>query len=51
MSSVVIANSVQEALNVPEWKEVVFEEMRALEKNATWEKVNLPLGKTIVGCK
>ena len=42
MSSVVIPNNVQEVLNVPEWKKAIFEEMRALEKNATWEKVNLP---------
>ena len=51
VSSVVIPNNVQEALNVPEWKEAIFEEVRALEKNATWEKVDLPHGKTIVGCK
>ena len=29
----------------------MYEEMRALEKNATWEKVKLPEGKTVVGCK
>ncbi|RVW39537.1 Retrovirus-related Pol polyprotein from transposon RE1 [Vitis vinifera] len=29
--------SVQEALQVPEWKKAIFEEMRALEKNHTWE--------------
>ncbi|KAH9658679.1 protein kinase domain-containing protein [Citrus sinensis] len=49
--SVVIPKSVYEALNVPEWKEAMLEEMRALEKNATWEKVDLPDGKTTVGCK
>ena len=51
VSSVVIPKSVYEALNVPEWKEAMLEEMRALEKNATWEKVDLPDGKTTVGCK
>ena len=25
--------------------------MRALDKNATWEKVDLPQGKAAVGCK
>ena len=25
--------------------------MKALEKNNTWEKVNLPKGKTSMGCK
>ncbi|KAH9791507.1 hypothetical protein KPL71_003788 [Citrus sinensis] len=29
----------------------MLEEMRAREKNATWEKVDLLDGKTIVGCK
>ncbi|KAM7485815.1 hypothetical protein LguiA_001824 [Lonicera macranthoides] len=51
VSNVVIPNNVQDALNVPEWREAVYEEMRALEKNATWEKVKLLEGKTAVGCK
>ena len=29
----------------------MLEEMRALEKNRTWELVNLPQGKQLVGCK
>ena len=33
------------------WKKAVFEEMKALEKNNTWEKVNLLEGKTSMGCK
>eukprot|EP00261_Vitis_vinifera_P037727 XP_019078970.1 PREDICTED: uncharacterized protein LOC109123500 [Vitis vinifera] len=40
-----------EALQVPEWKKAIFEEMRALEKNHTWEVMGLPKGKTTVGCK
>lgn len=51
LSIVEIPKNIQDALRVPEWKEAVFEEMRALEKNGTWEIVNLPKGKTIVGCK
>ena len=39
------------ALQILEWKEVVFEKMKALEKNKTWEMVDLPIGKTTVGCK
>ena len=46
-----IPNTVQVALKVPEWKKAVFEEMKALEKNCTWELVDLPRGKTTVGCK
>lgn len=50
-SGVVISNNVHEALKVLEWKEAIFEEMKALEKNTTWEPVYLPKGKTVVGCK
>ncbi|WVZ69158.1 hypothetical protein U9M48_017993 [Paspalum notatum var. saurae] len=35
----------------PMWREAMLEEMRALEKNKTWELVDLPLGKQPVGCK
>ncbi|RVX17752.1 Retrovirus-related Pol polyprotein from transposon RE2 [Vitis vinifera] len=35
----------------PQWKEAVMEEIRALEKNETWEVMNLPRGKKPVGCK
>ncbi|KAK3022262.1 hypothetical protein RJ639_047656 [Escallonia herrerae] len=36
---------------VPEWKEAILEEMRALEKSGTWEVMELPKKKKIVGCK
>jgi hypothetical protein len=42
LSCMEIPNTVQDALKVPEWKEAVFEEMKALEKNGTWELVDLP---------
>ncbi|KAG6491768.1 hypothetical protein ZIOFF_046706 [Zingiber officinale] len=51
LSNVDIPKNVQEALQVPKWKEVVLEEMRALEKNNTWKIVTLPTGKRTVGCK
>ncbi|WKA00381.1 hypothetical protein VitviT2T_018738 [Vitis vinifera] len=51
LSLVEIPKNVQEALQVPEWKKAIFEEMRALEKNHTWEVMGLPKGKTTVGCK
>ena len=35
----------------PKWKEAMLEEMKAFEKNKTWELVDLPPGKQPVGCK
>ncbi|KAA0041222.1 vacuolar protein sorting-associated protein 26A-like [Cucumis melo var. makuwa] len=43
---------IQENLTkCPEWKNVVMEEMKALEKNNTWEIFSLPKGHKPVGCK
>ena len=51
LSAVEIHKNVQETLKTPKWKEVVLEEMRALEKNKTWKVMTLLVGKNIVGCK
>ena len=51
VSSIVIPRSIEEALNVPEWKTTVLEEMRALKQNNTWSLVELPKDKSVVGCK
>ncbi|XP_074335810.1 retrovirus-related Pol polyprotein from transposon RE1 isoform X1 [Apium graveolens] len=51
IDQVSIPNSVQEALQIPEWKTATLEEMRALEKNKTWKITTLPPGKRVVGCK
>lgn len=51
MSVVIIPTRVQEALNDPKWAEAMIEEMRALEKNQTWDLVTFPEGKKPVGCK
>jgi hypothetical protein len=37
--------------NRDKWKEVMKDEMNALERNATWELVELPRDKNTVGCK
>ena len=46
-----ILNSIQEALKDKKWKEIVQEEIRALYKNGTWELVEHPSGKKVIGCK
>ena len=51
LSTVSIPNSVQEALANPRWKAAMNEEMKSLQKNETWELVDRPLGKKLVGCR
>eukprot|EP00257_Ricinus_communis_P018038 XP_015576623.1 uncharacterized protein LOC107261488 [Ricinus communis] len=51
LSTVSIPNSVQEALSDPKWKAAMNDEMKALQKNETWELVNCPAGKKPVGCR
>ncbi|RVW90198.1 Retrovirus-related Pol polyprotein from transposon TNT 1-94 [Vitis vinifera] len=46
-----IPSNIQEALQQPEWKTAIQEEIQALEKNGTWEISELPEGKRPVGCK
>ncbi|KAJ9556963.1 hypothetical protein OSB04_011577 [Centaurea solstitialis] len=46
-----VPNSIHEALQSPAWKDATFEEIKALEKNQTWEITYLPPGKKTVGCK
>ncbi|CAL2225705.1 unnamed protein product [Prunus armeniaca] len=51
LADISVPNSVTEALEDPKWKEAMNEEMRALQKNVTWELVPLSHGKKIVGCR
>ena len=51
LSHVEIPKSIKDVMQVPKWKDVVLEEMRALEKNQTWELIDLPKEKRTVGCK
>jgi len=46
-----VPRNIQEALDDPNWKLAVMEEMNALRRSGTWEIVNLPRDKKIVGCK
>lgn len=46
-----VPRTVEQAQSQLEWKEAMDAEMRALEKNHTWEKCILPSGKKAVGCR
>ncbi|VVA36360.1 PREDICTED: Retrovirus-related Pol poly from transposon, partial [Prunus dulcis] len=51
LADIPVPNSVTEALEDPKWKKAMNEEMRALQKNGTWELVPLPHGKKTMGCR
>lgn len=51
LTDVEIPKNVGEALKNPEWRAAILEEIRALEKNRTWDVVEKPKDKTIIGCK
>ena len=43
-NAAILPKNIYEAMESPKWKVVVMEEMRALEKNKTWDLCNLPKG-------
>ncbi|PRQ52624.1 hypothetical protein RchiOBHm_Chr2g0157511 [Rosa chinensis] len=45
LSTVSIPSNVQDALADPKWTKAMNEELEALQKNATWELVPMPVGK------
>lgn len=44
-------HSFREDSTNPLWQQAMFEELTTLSKTHTWDLVDLPLGKTNVGCK
>jgi hypothetical protein len=50
LSNVSIPSSMQEALTEPNWAMTINEEMKALQRNSTWELVSLPEGKRTISC-
>ncbi|CAL2259014.1 unnamed protein product [Prunus armeniaca] len=50
MSTVATPSKVQDTLSDSKWVSAKTEEMQALEKNQTWELVQLPEGNKPVGC-
>jgi len=51
LQSARIPKDWKEAKQDPKWREAMLEELRALEKNKTWDLVELPIGKKAVSCK
>lgn len=51
INTISIPKTLHEALNNENWKIAMREEMNALERNQTWDIVELPKGKKAVGCK
>lgn len=49
--TIIIPQTIQEALSHPGWQEAMTDEMSALESNNTWELVSLPPGKSVIGCR
>ncbi|RVW12990.1 putative mitochondrial protein [Vitis vinifera] len=46
-----VPRHIHEALDDPNWKVAVMEEMNALKRSGTWELMDLPKEKRTVGCK
>ena len=51
LNIVSVPTTLSKALSKNVWRNVMIEEMDALEKNKTWEIVNKPKRKDLVGCK
>ena len=51
LQSIKIPKDWKEAKQDPKWHNAMLEELRALEKNKTWDLVTLPPGKKTVSCK
>ncbi|KAL0401780.1 UNVERIFIED_CONTAM: Retrovirus-related Pol polyprotein from transposon RE1 [Sesamum latifolium] len=51
LSTIYEPNHYLQAKGKPEWENSMIEEHTALEKNSTWDIVDLPKGKRAIGCK
>ena len=44
-------HTYREACTNPLWQQAITKELQALEKTHTWDLVDLPRGKSAIGCK
>jgi len=51
LSTQIEPQSYEEAMKSPEWKQAMQNEIKALKGNDTRKIVELPIGKTPIGCK
>ena len=51
VSSEHVPRNIEEAILNEHWKIAVYDEMKALQNNNTWELTTLPDGKKTVGCR
>ncbi|KAI5324744.1 hypothetical protein L3X38_033817 [Prunus dulcis] len=51
MDSIKISTRVDEAFNDRKWTKAMNIEMEALQKNNTWDNVELPKGTKPIGCR
>ena len=50
LTCIIIPRNVDEALRSKECKKAMDEEMKALQRNETWDLVPLPQGKKVISC-
>ncbi|XP_059668772.1 uncharacterized mitochondrial protein AtMg00810-like [Cornus florida] len=50
ISHLFVPRNIQEALDDPNWRSAVLEEINALKRSGTWEIIDLPKEKKTVGC-
>ena len=51
LDSISLPNTFQESLSHLSWCGAMIEEMDALNGNSTWNLVQLPTGKKVIGCR
>ena len=51
LDSISLPNTVHEVLSHLRWRSAMIEEMSVLDDNGTWDLVQLPVGKIVIGCR